>query len=79
LVTSIKPELSSEEESAKIVTPSCHAAVVVYRHAVSDLAEVGKVDAFKQLAAETFGALEMAILGFSSPQEMDTLRDTVGC
>jgi hypothetical protein len=56
---------------------SCQAATVVYRHAVSDLSEVGKVDMFKRFAAEAFDALETSTLGYKAPADLEQLRDTI--
>ena len=58
-------------------SPSCQAAAVVYRHGIRDLAEVGKVDDFKTFSREAVDALEMAILGYKTPTDLDQLLDLV--
>jgi hypothetical protein len=75
--TAESPEkLEGVPESRKMI-PSCQAALVVYRHGAKDLAEIGKADAFKEFATEALDALEMSVLGYETPRDMEHLRDAI--
>ena len=62
---------SSSEEGA---SPSCGAAGVVFKHALRDLASVGKAETFRAFAREAVEALEMSILGFQAPKDLPDLH-----
>jgi len=66
-------ESASAESKSPQPVPSCQPAMVVYRHAVRDLADVRKADDFIQYAREAVNALEMSVLGYTQPAHMDEL------
>lgn len=70
-------KLVSSERVPDGPAPSCKAATVVYRHALADLPEVGKVSNFITFAKEAFEALEIAILGFPEPADLQEFRETI--
>lgn len=70
-------ESAAAETKAPLATPSCQPAMVVFRHATRDLAEVGKVDDFVEYAREAVNALEMSVLGYTQPSHLDELVSLV--
>ena len=89
LVTSAKSVDAFSTESAAPSTieqadkparpaPSCQAAAVVYRHALRDLSTHGKaVESFQAFAREAFDTLEMSIIGFDAPKDMEVLNELI--
>jgi hypothetical protein len=71
---------TTEEENAEDPRPkpSCAAALVVYRHALKDLARsVRDTEAFKVYAREAVDALEISTLGFTEPHGLNELKSAV--
>ena len=63
------------EETQRVV--SAQTAVVVVRHGLRDLADLGKVEAFRAFCKEALESLEMSILGYPEPANMESLREII--
>lgn len=72
-------ESSSIEESNKELAPipSCQPAIVVFKHGIRDLADIGKSEDFLEYAREATSALEMSVLGYTQPAHLDELLSIV--
>ena len=70
-------ECASDDSKSQLPAPSCQPAIVVYKHALRDLADVGKTDEFIQYAMEAVNALEMSVLGYTQPSHLDDLVSLV--
>lgn len=70
-------ESSSTETKEPLPAPSCQPAMVVFKHAIRDLADVGKIDEFIEFSREAVNALEMSVLGYTQPSHMDDLVSLV--
>jgi hypothetical protein len=68
---------AEQRHPAQKVIPSCQAAIVVFTHAQRELAQIGRAQAFKSFAIEAVDSLEMALLGFESPQDMEQIKDVI--
>lgn len=77
MITIGSAQAKSTEQPAQRVIPSCQAAIVVFTHAQRELAQIGRAQAFKSFAIEAVDSLEMALLGFESPQDMEQIMDVI--
>jgi hypothetical protein len=71
---------TSQEESGKPArpVPTCQAAAVVYRHALRELSTHGKAgESFQVFARGAFETLEMSIIGFGAPKDLEVLQDLI--
>ncbi len=61
------------------VTADTSTAIVVFKHGVKDLAEVGSalVDKFRSFAREAVDTLEMSIVGYAEPARFEELKEIV--
>ena len=67
-----------ESEPTAVSSPSCQAAMVVYRHAVKDLSSnTLALKKFNEFVREALESLEMSILGFTEPQCFEQLKEAV--
>jgi U3 small nucleolar RNA-associated protein 6 len=79
-VASSKSTESAEQsvpEEASTGTASCQPAIVVFKHAIQDLSEIGKVHQFKAFAKEAVSTLELSTLGYTKPLQLDQLIELV--
>jgi len=77
LLDAASTESASSIPADKEATTSCQPAMVVYKHGIRDLGEIGKVEQFKVFAKEAVNTLEISTLGYTKPDHLDDLIQLV--